>query len=77
MTRNTEHMLCIRRAIEEAGARVVALRITRGGHRAFDFEVAGRRGTVTFATSPRQGRDLRAISTARRVVRMTAATVRP
>ena len=75
MTRNTEHMLCIRRAMEEAGARIVALRVTRGGHRAFDFEVAGRRGVVTFATSPRQGRDLKAISAARRAVRVTA--VRP
>ena len=59
----------IREAIEGEGAVIVAHRISGGGHQRFDFLVGGHAGSFYFGTTPRQARDLKAISNARRVVR--------
>jgi hypothetical protein len=58
-------------AIEREGATITGFRITGGTHQRLDFTVAGRAGFFFFASTPRQGKNAKAIATARRVVRRT------
>lgn len=73
MSKNDELLRHVRKAIEAEGVRILSIRFTGSGHRCFVFEVAGRRGIVVFASSPARGRDLNAITSARRTVRATRA----
>jgi hypothetical protein len=59
----------IRAAIEGEGATIIAHRTTGGGHQRLDFMVGGHAGFFVFASTPRQAKDRKAISNARRVVR--------
>jgi hypothetical protein len=71
VNKNTEYRRCIQSAIESTGATIVSLNLTGSGHQVIAFEIGGRRGKFFFSTSPAQGRDLKAMAVARRVVRAT------
>jgi hypothetical protein len=71
MNKRNELLHHIHTAMKEAGAVVIDIQTTGSGHRVAVFEVGGQRGRYFFATSPRQGKDLKAIASARRTVRAT------
>jgi hypothetical protein len=71
VNKQSELLYRVRNAIEAQGAIIISVDVTGSGHRVMVFDIAGRRGRYFFATSPKRGKDLNAITTARRVVRAT------
>jgi len=75
-SKRQEFLHHVRTAITAEGATVISCDTTGGSHRRITFEIAGRRGRVIISNTPSRGRDLKAIATARRVVRATEGGAR-
>jgi hypothetical protein len=72
VNKQSELLHHVRTTVIAAGATIISVDSTGGGHRVILFEINGHRGRFFFSTSPRRGFDLNAITGVRRVVRATS-----
>jgi hypothetical protein len=70
-SKNREFQAHVIRAITSEGATIIGHRVTGSAHRRIDFTINGKLGCYFFSSTPTRGKDLKAIATAKRVVRKT------